>query len=166
MITSSVRELNSTKAKVAKLEQALARELASLPAAYGFDSLKEFASAIKAAGGGGKRAKRPRKAAAPKKRKRAKITDAVRAKVKALVKAGKSGSTIAEALGISLPSVRNIKSALGLVNKREKAATRTRHAKARRKAAPKARKAPKKGALSASKAFPATPLAPSGEPMA
>jgi hypothetical protein len=163
MITSSVRELNSTKAKVARLEQALAEELASLPAAYGFDSLKEFASAIKAAGGSGRSAGRPRKAAASKKRKRAKITDAVRAKVKAFVKAGKSGSAIDKALGISLPSVQNVKSALGLVNKREKAAPKTRHAKAKRRAASRARKGPKKafrGALKAAPAVPATPLGP------
>lgn len=165
MITSSLKVLNSSKAKVAKLEQALAKELASLPAAYGFGSLKEFVAAIKAAGGG--RAGRPRKsaaskAAAPKRRKRAKITDAVRAKVKALVKAGKTGSAVAKALGISLPSVQNIKKALGLVKGRKKAAPTARRAKAKRKAAPKARKSQKKGLLSAAKAVPATPLSPSG----
>jgi len=49
-------------------------------------------AAIKAAGSGGKRAGRPKKATAPETRKRATITDAVRAEVKALVKAGKTGS--------------------------------------------------------------------------
>ena len=53
----------------------------------------------------------------PKTRKRAKITDAIRAKVGKLVKAGQTGSQIAKALGISLPSVQNIKKALGLVRK-------------------------------------------------
>jgi DNA-binding CsgD family transcriptional regulator len=37
--------------------------------------------------------------------------------VKKLVKAGKSGSQIAKAVGISLPSVQNVKKALGLVKK-------------------------------------------------
>jgi hypothetical protein len=115
MIISSVKELNDTKAKVARLEQALAKELASLPSAYGFESLKEFVAAIKAAGGGGKRAGRPKEATAPKTRKRARITDSIRAKVGKLVKARQTGSQIAKALKISLPSVQNIKKALGLV---------------------------------------------------
>ena len=89
MITSSVKALNETKAKVAQLEKALAKELASLPAAYGFDSLKDFVAAIKAAAGNGT-VGRPKRAAAPKSRKRAKITDAVRAKVGQLLKAGKT----------------------------------------------------------------------------
>jgi DNA-binding CsgD family transcriptional regulator len=40
--------------------------------------------------------------------------------VKKLVAAGKTGNEIAEALSISLPSVQNIKKALGLVQKRKK----------------------------------------------
>jgi hypothetical protein len=43
------------------------------------------------------------------------ITDETRAKVKALVEAGKTGAEIAAEVGISLPSVQNIKKALGLV---------------------------------------------------
>lgn len=54
-----------------------------------------------------------------RRRKRAKITEETRAKVKELVAAGKTGSEIAKTLGISLPSVQNIKSAAGLVNKRK-----------------------------------------------
>jgi len=123
MIASSVKELNETKAKVAKLEQALAKELASLPSAYGFESLKQFVAAIKAAGGVGKRAGRPKNAAAPKTRKRATITDAIRAKVGQLLKMGKTGSQVAKALGISLPSVQNIKKALGLVKSSKHSAT-------------------------------------------
>jgi DNA-binding CsgD family transcriptional regulator len=38
--------------------------------------------------------------------------------VKKLVGAGKTGSEIAKSLGISLPSVQNIKKALGLVKSR------------------------------------------------
>lgn len=54
------------------------------------------------------------------KRPRAVITDKTRAKVKELVKAGKTGGQIAKATGISLPSVQNIKKALGLVEARKK----------------------------------------------
>ena len=75
-------------------------------------------------GGGIERARRkvgrPKKAAAASKtRKRAKITAAIRARVKKLLQAGKSGSKIAEAVGISLPSVQNIKKAAGLVKSRK-----------------------------------------------
>jgi hypothetical protein len=138
MITSSVKALNETKAKLARLEHALAKELASLPSAYGFDSLKAFVAAIKAAGGKG-RVGRPKKSTVPKTRKRAKITDAIRAKVGKLVKAGKTGSQIAKALKISLPSVRNIKKALGLVQTSKKPARkrRARRTPAKRAAAPK-----------------------------
>ena len=155
MIISSVKALNETKAKVARLEQALAKELASLPSAYGFDSLKDFVAAIKAAGGNG-RAGRPKKSTAPKTRKRAKITDAIRAKVGQLVKAGKTGSQVAKALGISLPSVQNIKKALGLVRTSKKPARKPRISRtpAKRAAAPKLRKkhvSPKKSAAPESK---------------
>ena len=142
------KELNDTKAKVARLEQALAKELASLPSAYGFESLTEFVAAIKAAGSGGKRAGRHKKATARKTRKRATITDAIRAKVGQLVKAGKTGSQVAKALGISLPSVQNIKKALGLVQTSKKPARkrRARHTLAKHAAAPKipTKRAPRK----------------------
>src|ERR1700690_4184614 len=94
MITSSVKELNNARAKVAELEQALAKELASLPSAYGFNSLNSFVAAIAAAARKG-RAGRPKKAGRPKSRKRATITDAVRTKVGKLVKSGNTGSQIA-----------------------------------------------------------------------
>ena len=68
---SSQRQLKIRSQRIAlsaysRLEQALAKELASLPSAYGFDSLKDFVAAIKAAGGGGKRAGRPRRPRLPK----------------------------------------------------------------------------------------------------
>jgi DNA invertase Pin-like site-specific DNA recombinase len=50
-----------------------------------------------------------------KTRKRAKITPEVIAKVKALVAKNKTGNEIAKEVGISLPSVGNIKKKLGLV---------------------------------------------------
>jgi hypothetical protein len=53
-----------------------------------------------------------------KRRKRSIITDETRASVKKLVESGKTGSQIAKTLGISLPSVQNIKKALGLVKAR------------------------------------------------
>jgi hypothetical protein len=155
MISSSVKELIDAKAEVAQLEQTLAEELASLPAAYGFDSLKAFVSAIKAAGGKG-RVGRSSKSGTPKPRKRATITDAVRAEVKALVKAGKTGSHIAKALGISLPSVQNIKKALGLVKSSKKTSptSKARPVPAKVRAAQKAKKKP----MTKKKALTSTPI--------
>ena len=46
------------------------------------------------------------------------ITDETRAQVKKMVDAGKTGAEIAESLKISVPSVQNIKKALGLVKER------------------------------------------------
>jgi len=126
MVTKQIKQLEAAKANLARLQTAVARhlqkELAGLPQAYGFDSLKSFFRAVTAAAGGkgkGSGAK-PRKAAgAKKRRKRAVITDATRASVKKLAEAGKSGAQIAKEVGISLPSVQNIKKALGLVKARK-----------------------------------------------
>ena len=120
MVTDKIKQLELTKARVAKLEQSiaaqLAKELAALPAEYGFASVADFLKAVKAAAG-----HRPGKAGrkAGGRRRRAVITAATRAKVKALVQAGKTGAEIAAAAGISLPSVQNIKKALGLVKARK-----------------------------------------------
>lgn len=120
MITDRIKELESAKAKVAKLEAEItakrSAELARLPAKYGFDSVNSFVAAVKTAAG--KRGARKSAVAKSSKRSRAKITDATRAAAKKLVEAGKTGAEIAKTLGISIPSVQNIKKALGLVKKR------------------------------------------------
>jgi hypothetical protein len=177
MITPRIRKLNEAKAAVAQLEQALTHELASLPASYGFESVDAFVIAIETAHGKG-RAGRPNTSRPRKVRRRAKITDAVRAKVKTLAKAGKTGSHIAKALGISLPSVQNIKKALGLVKARKKPSPKKPSSKPKVKRAPakpkvarkpmpratKRRAAPKKAVVAAPKPTPAVtepPPAPS-----
>ena len=127
MITVKLRQLEAARAKMASLEKAISahrnKELGALPAKYGFDNVDDFIQAVRSAGG--KRGRgRPAKAAAPaaaagkKRRRRAVITDATRADVKKMVAAGKTGSEIAKSLKISLPSVQNIKKALGLVKSR------------------------------------------------
>jgi len=143
MVTDKIKELEAARAKLASLEQTLAgelnKELAALPAKYGFQSTADFIKAVSAASGGGgggsgngRRGRRGRKpgaaAAAPaaaasssggkKRRSRAVITDETRAQVKKMVNDGKTGAEIAKAVGVSLPSVQNIKKALGLVKKR------------------------------------------------
>ena|ERR1022692_2240771 len=120
MVINKIRLLNTTKAKVAKLEKSIAsqlsRELASLPKKYGFSSYQDFLRAMR--GVAGKAMVSAGKKVAGKRRKRAVITADTKARVKELVHAGKTGNEIARSVGISLPSVQNIKKELGLVQKR------------------------------------------------
>ncbi len=124
MIIKKIQELAATKAKVAGLEKAIAselnKELAALPGQFGFDDVKSFLKAVQAASKGKRAAGKKGKPAAGTKKRRARavITDATRAQVKKLVEAGKTGAQIAKEVGISLPSVHNIKKALGLVQKK------------------------------------------------
>ena len=130
MLTDKLKTLAATKARLAELEKSIAtelnRELAALPAKYGFDDLPAFFDAVRAASRGGKTrgaAKAPAAkstTAGGKRRKRAVITAETKAKVKSLVADGKTGGEIAKAVGISLPSVQNIKKELGLVKARKK----------------------------------------------
>lgn len=109
MVTGKLRELARLRGQIAALEVDIAEsmqgELAGLPARFGFADATSFLSAVASAVGGTQRARR----------KRTKITDAMRADVKRLVHEGRSGSQIARELGISLPSVQSIKKAYGLV---------------------------------------------------
>lgn len=126
MLNNKIKAIEAARAKIAALEKSIAselnKELASLPAKYGFDNAKAFTNAVTAACAGkrGATSSQAKAGAGPKKRSRAVITDAIRGEVKKLVEAGKSGSVIAKTLGISLPSVQNIKKALGLVKARKK----------------------------------------------
>ncbi len=122
MVIEKIQELNALQAKAAKLQAAIeterTAELAALPGKYGYDSVKAFIKAMKAAAGGTRRNKRGTKKAPAGKRKRAKITPELKAQVKTAVEAGKTGAVIAKELGISLPSVQNIKKEFGLVKAR------------------------------------------------
>lgn len=131
MFNEQLAKIEKAKAEIAAAEAKLAADrvsaLAKLPSDFGYDNLNGFIKAVKAAyGKGGKVAKgkpgrKAKAAAAPKaakKGKRAKITDEVKAQVKSLAEAGKTGQEIAKALGISAPSVQNIKKALGMVKPR------------------------------------------------
>ena len=132
MATDKFKELEAARAKLASLELSIAnernKELSGLPGKFGFASVDDFVEAVKAASDGrrgprkGKKRKAAAKKAAPKKaggrRRRAVITDDTRAQVKKMVDAGKTGAEIAKELKISLPSVQNIKKALGLVKER------------------------------------------------
>ncbi|MEO7599232.1 MAG: helix-turn-helix domain-containing protein [Opitutus sp.] len=124
MVTDKIKTLAITKARVAELEKSIAtelnRELAGLPGKYGFETLPAFFDAVKtAARGKGRGSARPSSNGGSKRRKRAVITPETKAKVKSLVEGGKTGAEIARSVGISLPSVQNIKKDLGLVKVRK-----------------------------------------------
>ena len=128
LVSAKLKELAATRAKLASLEQAvqaeLNKELAGLPAKFGFASADAFVDAVRAATGGRRRGRPAKSDAAPaaaggkKRRRRALITDQTRSEVKKLVESGKTGNEIAKLVGISLPSVQNLTKALGLVKKR------------------------------------------------
>jgi hypothetical protein len=126
MVTAKIKQLNEFQAKVDALKKAISsqlkHDLSSLHKKYGFESPLALIEAIKASAGG-KRPGRVAKAApkgGKKKRKRAKITPEMKHKLKGMVESGKTGTVIAKSLGISLPSVQNIKKELGLVKARRK----------------------------------------------
>ena len=125
MVTDKIKELQALQAKAAQLQKDIdaerTRDLAAMPAKYGYASLPEFIEALKAAANAAKpRGRKPKaaKAAPAGKRTRAKITDQLKADVKAAVEAGETGAAIAERFGISVPSVQNIKKEFGLVKTR------------------------------------------------
>ncbi|MBL9206360.1 MAG: helix-turn-helix domain-containing protein [Opitutaceae bacterium] len=118
-----LNQLEAAKAKLAEMEQTISAErmtaLANLPSEYGYSDLNSFIKALKSAQrDGGRRKARVKVALKSAKRTRAKITDETKSQVKTLVEEGKTGAEIAKALRISLPSVQNIKKALGLVKPR------------------------------------------------
>ncbi len=121
MSSNSLIELAKYQRKLAALQKAVAKQqsaLLALPSKFGFKSVKELIKALRdAAKSGGKSPKGAAKSAGT--RKRAVITAETKAKVKSLVGAGKTGAEIAKTLGISIPSVANIKRELGLVKKRD-----------------------------------------------
>jgi hypothetical protein len=126
MVTAKIKQLTEYQTKVDALKKAIAsqlkHDLSSLHRKYGFATSLDLIKAIKASSGG-KRPGRVAKAASTggkKRRKRAKITPEMKQKLKHMVDAGKTGTVIAKSLGISLPSVQNIKKELGLVKARKK----------------------------------------------
>lgn len=125
-MVDKLKELEAARAKLAALEASIAdertAELRALPAKFGFADAAAFLAAFTAAVGKRRGRKPGSKNVVPKpaKRTRARVTDETRAQVKKMVEAEKTGSEIAKDLGISLPTVQNIKKALGLVRKTKK----------------------------------------------
>lgn len=113
-------ELQMLRKQIAKLEKGVVKQqkkLLALPAKFGFRTIGDFVDALKsAASAAGSTFETARVSGS---RRRAKITPEVKAQVKALVGEGKKAGEIAAKLGISVPSVANIKKELGLVKKRK-----------------------------------------------
>ena len=125
MAQDTLKKIAQYKSRLAELERELFVQLAKLPAQFGFDSADDFVAAFRQAVSGkqGRRVGKSVKAALAKKtpsgrKPRAKITAEIVEQVKKLVGDGKTGSEIAAATGISLPSVQNLKKKLGLVGKK------------------------------------------------
>jgi hypothetical protein len=130
MANLKLQELAKAKAKVAKLEQALASEregkLRNLHTDVGFESREELIAALRGLGGaragGAKRGRKPGRPPGRTKsgrKKRAKITPELRDQIIAAVKGGATGQAVADKYGVSLPTVQNIKNAAGLTKKRK-----------------------------------------------
>jgi DNA-binding NarL/FixJ family response regulator len=119
MLTEKIKAVAALRVRVAELERAIAAdlrgELAQLPAQFGFKDTAAFVVALRRAARGQKGRTLTTNG---KMRRRARITDTIRSRVRKLAEEGKTGAEIASRLGISIPSVQNIKKALGLVKKR------------------------------------------------
>jgi hypothetical protein len=126
MFIDQLAKLEKQKSELAAAEAKLAADrvaaLAKLPSDFGFESVDAFVKAVKDAtkSKGGKVRKNLKPGSKPKaaKGKRARITDEAKLQVKFLSEQGKTGLEISKMLGISVPSVQNIKKALGLVKSR------------------------------------------------
>ncbi len=170
MLKELIKSLNDTRAQVealeAKVEKGLKKTLATIHAEHGFDSVDGFIKAVKNASAEAEAEGRKAVNRALPRAKRAEITAAVRATVKDLVRAGKSGAEIAKAVGISSASVQNVKKALGLVKTAKKAPLpKAARKPAKRAVAPKARKK-RVAAKKAASANPASTPAPTESPSA
>jgi hypothetical protein len=111
-LEKKLKQLEKKEAKaIEKTLAKLHKELAVLRGKYGD---KEVMLAIKGSIKGAK-IKKPD----GKRRKRAIITDETRESVKKMNEAGKTNNEISNELGISIPTVQNIKKELGLVKTRK-----------------------------------------------
>lgn len=127
-IPNLIKKVEAARAKLAALEKAASADktkvLVALPAKLGYADVKSLIAALQAVEGPQHKgpvskadtAKVPTKGM--KRRTRAVVTEATRAEVKKLVELGKTGGEIAKTVGVSLPTVQNIKKALGLIRKR------------------------------------------------
>ncbi len=120
MNTVDFKKMEQYQKEIVRLQGELEkqnRKLAALPGKYGFKTMDAFIAALKHTIHSVP--EKLRNGLPARRRKRAVITDEIKQKVKSLAAAGKTGGEIAKAVGISTPSVQNIKQELGLVKRRK-----------------------------------------------
>lgn len=97
-----------------KLGNKMQREMSALPEKYGYDGMESFIAALQELSGSGQSGGK-----ASGKRKRGKVTDEIRQKVKELFEAEKTGAEVAAAVGLALPTIQAIKKKLKMVKERK-----------------------------------------------
>jgi hypothetical protein len=121
MSNKTIDKISQLKSQLAALEGDLLADLAELPGQYGFANADEFIAAFRKAVSAGPVARKVAKAPkaepkAPKvkagRKKRVRITPEIEEQVKTLLAEGKNGPEIAKTVGISIPTVSNIKKKL------------------------------------------------------
>lgn len=116
-INEKVQRLAAIRAEAARLVSEIMADMAALSQEIGAPP-PQWSAATHSLVAGKLAKPAPVAVPTPARRTRAVITDAIRAKVKQLVHAGKGAAEIAKAVKISQPSVANIKKQLGLVKKK------------------------------------------------
>ena len=149
MISKTQKEIQATKAKLAKLEKQAEAELnkriSNLHKEAGFATREELIEELQSLGTTPRRGRKPaakkakkaaakkaKKAAAPKAKKaaakkggakkrakRTAITPELRKSIVDALKGGGKGAAVAKQFGVSLPTVHNIKKAAGLTKARK-----------------------------------------------
>ncbi|HVW19980.1 MAG TPA: hypothetical protein VHC86_02095 [Opitutaceae bacterium] len=124
MSSKLIQKLRKAEAEVAKLELAIADEMptamAKLASQFGFNTIEDFLRAFERLAKARERRGRPGRKLTTRRRKRTKITPAIRAKVQQLLIGGNAASKIARTVGISPATVQSIKKASGLVKSTSK----------------------------------------------
>lgn len=119
MAQNLVELLNAARAEVVKLEAQVKQSLKNLPQEYGYSDVNTFIAAMRDAAGLWPRYTAGIGNPTKKRRRRMRITPEMKAHLEELIGDGKTGNQVASELGISLPSVNNIKRELGLVKARK-----------------------------------------------
>lgn len=125
MITDTLKEIESTKSKLAELEKKAATELkkklVNLHKDLGYDTRACLIAALGELEGTpkrGRKAKVASEATGKKRGKRARITPEMKAEIVAALEGGAKGAAVAKQFGISVPAVQLIKKAAGLTKTR------------------------------------------------
>ena len=105
-LNAQLADLNAKREQEAAAAAAKQKEMiAALPAQFGVATLPEFIALVSKVGGIAKG-------------KRAKVTVEMKEQIRKLSVEGKTGNEIAEIVGVSVPTIQNVRKELGLVKAR------------------------------------------------